>query len=128
VLHHWSRTQPCVAQSTCEAELVAANAGACEARMLQNLMQEIGLQVHMELRTDSNSARQTVMKRGSGRMKHLDVKRLWLQQELREGRISIERVPTATNEADLFTKNMPQARLRILLDLIKLGKNSEART
>ena len=72
-LQQWSRTQPCIAQSTCEAELIAANAGASEGRQVQNLMQDIGIKVQMQILTDSNSARQIIMKRGPGRMKHLDI-------------------------------------------------------
>eukprot|EP00972_Heterocapsa_arctica_P009137 1344966-Heterocapsa_arctica.AAC.1 len=36
-LLHWSRTQPTIAQSRCEAELIAANTGACEGRLVQNV-------------------------------------------------------------------------------------------
>ena len=57
-------------------------------------------------------------------MKHVDVKRLWLQGELREGRLSISRVSSAKNLADLFTKGLPPARLQVLLKMIALGEES----
>eukprot|EP00972_Heterocapsa_arctica_P032451 4780787-Heterocapsa_arctica.AAC.1 len=33
LLTHWSRTQPTIAQSTCEAELAALNTGAVEMKL-----------------------------------------------------------------------------------------------
>eukprot|EP00972_Heterocapsa_arctica_P050365 7403983-Heterocapsa_arctica.AAC.1 len=54
-------------------------------------------------------------------MKHLDIKRLWLQEELRSKRLEIGRVPTDQNVSDLFTKPMAPVRLKVLLGLIGLG-------
>eukprot|EP00972_Heterocapsa_arctica_P103016 15181558-Heterocapsa_arctica.AAC.1 len=87
-------------------------------------MAEIGVKVVMELLTDSTSARSIIFKRGPGRMKHLDIKRLWLQDELRAKRLEIGRVPTDLNVSDLFTKPMTPARLKVLLELIGLSAQS----
>eukprot|EP00972_Heterocapsa_arctica_P001423 208280-Heterocapsa_arctica.AAC.1 len=73
-------------------------------------MAEIGVKVVMELLTDST--------------KHLDIKRLWLQDELRSKRLKVGRVPTDQNIPDLFTKPMTPARLKVLLELIGLSAQS----
>eukprot|EP00972_Heterocapsa_arctica_P061786 9109958-Heterocapsa_arctica.AAC.1 len=44
-LTHWSKTQPTIAQSTCEAELAALNTGAVEMKLVQTFYFEIGLDV-----------------------------------------------------------------------------------
>eukprot|EP00972_Heterocapsa_arctica_P101847 15005193-Heterocapsa_arctica.AAC.1 len=68
----------------------------------------------LKLLTDNSSAMATIMKRGPGRMKHLDIKRLWLQEELRRGRLLIGRVSTEDMVADIFTKPLAAARLLAL--------------
>eukprot|EP00972_Heterocapsa_arctica_P105273 15511539-Heterocapsa_arctica.AAC.1 len=62
-LLHWSSTQATIAQSSCEAELIAANTGACEGRLVQNVFGELGMDLPLKLLTDSSSAEATILKR-----------------------------------------------------------------
>jgi hypothetical protein len=117
----WSKTQQTVAQSTCEAELIALNLGGTEGRFVQNVLSELDIKVGIELRSDSTSAVRTTTKRGPGSMKHLEIKELWLQDEMRSGRITISRVSTENNVADLFTKHLPRRRLEQLVVMMKLS-------
>eukprot|EP00972_Heterocapsa_arctica_P048052 7086772-Heterocapsa_arctica.AAC.1 len=61
------------------------NVGACEGRYVQQLLKEMQINVKITLLSDSQSAVRTTAKRGPGRMRHLDIKELWLQSEVREG-------------------------------------------
>ena len=121
----WSLTQPVIAQSTCEAELIALNVGGCEARYAQEILKELGMDIQITLFSDSMSACKLTAKRGPGRMRHMDIKRLWLQEEVRAGRIVIDRIATNVNIADLMTKYIDKNRLETLLDLIALRPNEE---
>ena len=116
----WSRTQPTLAQSSCEAELVAANTGATEARFLQSLMEELGVTAKIVIETDSSSAEKVTRKRGVGRMRHLAIKELWLQDEVRSGRIEVKHVKGLVNPADLMTNALPRKRLWELCELVGL--------
>ena len=109
-----------VAQSTCEAELTALNLGGTEGRFVQNVLSELEMHVGVELRSDSTSAVRTTTKRGPGSMRHLDIKELWLQDEMRSGRITISRITTEDNIADICTKNLPRRRLEQLVTMFKL--------
>ena len=93
ILNWWSRTQAVIAQSTCEAELLALNVGACKGPYVQQIMGEMDMNAIITMLSDSQSAVRMTAKRGPGRMRHLDVKELWLQGEVREGRIRIMQVP-----------------------------------
>ena len=53
-------------------------------------------------------------------MRHLAIKELWLQEEVRQGRGVVSRIPTAENVADLFTKQMTRRRLEELAEMIGL--------
>ncbi|CAE8639057.1 unnamed protein product, partial [Polarella glacialis] len=89
LLGHYARTQPVIAQSSCESELYVLTTGVQELKMVY---------------TDSSSAQAVTMRRGLGRLRHLAVKDLWLQEEVRSKRLKVMRVTTAENVADLLTK------------------------
>ena len=101
-----SRTQQTVAQSSCESEILAANAGAVEGIYLCNVLEELGINVKLRLRTDSSSGMATLCRRGPGRMRHLRVKTLWWQEEIRAGNVMLEKINTKNNLADILTKHL----------------------
>ena len=43
-------------------------------------------------------------RRGLGRTRHFDVQYLWIQEEVAEGRLKVEKVGTKENPADILTK------------------------
>ena len=64
--------------------------------------------------TDSSVAKSFVSTRGLGRMRHLEVKLLWLQEQVQRGRIGVEKVSGAANVADALTKYHGLEKLRDL--------------
>ena len=68
---------------------MAMSMGTTEARFLQHVLQEIGEEVTLELASDSLSSLHHTMRRGVGRIKHLELRYLWLQEEMREGRLQL---------------------------------------
>lgn len=107
VLKTWSCTQATVATSSGEAELLAMFEGATRGMGLRNTMIEMGLRpcMHMcRLSTDSSVAKSFVSTRGLGRMRHLEVKLLWLQDIVQKGRLKVTKVAGTVNVADALTK------------------------
>ena len=68
---------------------------------------------------DSDSARHILQRRGPGGLKHIEIRCLSLQQWIRDKRLSVSRVDTENNTADLFTKLLDGLRTRALAE--KLG-------
>ena len=103
----WSATQQAYALSSAEAELYAMVAAVTRAKGLRSLAVEIGfkgLSNVIKLGTDSSAAKSFVSRRGLGRMRHLDIKDLWLQKEIRDGNVEVSKIPGTQNPADLMTK------------------------
>ena len=103
----WSATQGPWALSSGEAELYAMVEAVTRAKGLVSLSHELGfegLQSVIQLGTDSSAAKSFVYKRGLGRMRHVEIRDLWLQREVREGRLRVEKIPGVENPADLMTK------------------------
>ena len=86
LLRSWSSTQAVVATSSAEAELYGMCEGASRGLGLQAMMGELGLSVRMFVCTDSAAAKSFASTRGLGRMRHIEVRELWLQELVQKGR------------------------------------------
>ncbi|KAE9067260.1 hypothetical protein PF007_g28142 [Phytophthora fragariae] len=95
-----------IAESTCEAELIAANTGLHDAIWLEQLIDELGLQRESTtLYCDSASARELMKHAGKHRRtKRLNIKDLKIREYVKKRGIKIEPVSSKANVADLMTK------------------------
>ena len=103
LLLHWSRTQQTVALSSVAAELNALCKGAQEAIAARVMTEELGNPLCLRMHTDASAAVGVLNRQGSGRIKHLQIKQLWLQERIKLKELSIIKVPRATNFSDLLT-------------------------
>ena len=67
-------------------------------------MKDFGKECPAELRVDAKATIGMLHRQGLGKMMHLEVGRLWVQQTVRTGRISLKKVLGTENVADLMTK------------------------
>ena len=103
----WSLTQGPIALSSAEAEYYAMVVGASRALSVRAVGREIGFSWGSEpivLCTDSSSAKSFACRRGLGRQRHVEVRRLWLQQAVADRHFVVQRVAGCKNPADLGTK------------------------
>ena len=71
--------------------------------------------------TDSQSVIDHSRRRGhSAASKHVGLWGLWLQEALVDGKLGLEKVETATNPADVWTKALPGDRIRELCRLARV--------
>ena len=106
-LKTWSATQGAVALSSAEAEFYAMVDGVMRAKWAVTIARELGCEIHggaLVLGTDSAAAKSFVSRRGLGKMRHLEVRDLWLQEEVLKGNVRVEKIPGDRNPADLMTK------------------------
>ena len=106
-----SRTQRVISLSSCEAELHGMVSTLCDGIFIKRCAEfVIKGNVERILLTDSSSARQ-----GTGKVKHLSAKILWIQDQVRNGEIALSQISTAFNGADIGTKVLSAKRLKTLL-------------
>ena len=110
-----ARTQKAIATSSGESELYAMSAGAAEALALRELLIDVGLPATILLRRDSSAAMGTATRQGLGRMKHVQVRDLVVQQWIADGRLILQKVASSANAADLLTKHVTQNVLQSLV-------------
>ena len=100
----WSSTQGAVALSSAEAEFYAMVDAVLRAKWIAAVAVEMGfaeMRGRLVVGTDSSAAKSFVSRRGLGKMRHIEVKELWLQKEVLKGAVKI---PGVDNPADLMTK------------------------
>ena len=111
----WSCTQGAYALSSAEAEFYAMIEAVVRSKGLKSLAQELGFRKVSNvvwLGTDSSAAKSFVCRRGLGKMRHIEIRDLWLQKEAREGRLKMVKVRGNENPADLMTKILSVEEIR----------------
>ena len=100
---------PVIALSTGEAELASAVRASTEGLGMQSVLLDLGIKVSIEVASDATAAIGIVKREGLGRVRHLAVADLWIQQKQAEKLIVYRKVPGTENSSDLMTKGLGAA-------------------
>ena len=67
-------------------------------------MKELGWDYDVKVQVDANATIGTLHRRGLGKLRHVEVEELWLQQEISKKKISVAKIKGTENTADIGTK------------------------
>ena len=113
----WSSTQAIVATSSGEAEYHGVVKGASALLGFRALAADLGVQFEKgNVHTDSSAAKGIAHRVGLGKLRHLDVQLLWIQDRVRRGDFKVVKVPGSSNPADLMTKFLTEERIQYLTE------------
>ena len=115
----WSSTQATVAQSSGEAEYCAMVRAAAEALN----MQDLGWDAKITIWADSSAAKSIASRIGLGKVRHMEVKFLWLQEAVKSKRTEVKRIVGVENPSDVLTK--PKSYREVAGLLQKVGVKIE---
>ena len=68
------------------------------------MMRDLGVEVRIEVIQDSTAAKGTVSRIGIGKIKHLDVGWLWIQEIVKLGLVKLVKIDGKENPSDILTK------------------------
>ena len=123
-LRTWSTTQGAIALSTAEAELYAMVDGVLKMKGIKSMLVELGLANDddvIELQVDSAAGKSFISGRGLGKMRHVALRDLWIQQEVGEGKVRVVKIGGKTNPADVGTKFLSVTELAEKLAVLNLN-------
>ena len=112
VLKSWSNTQGIIALSSGEAEYYGMVKGGSMGLGLKALMGDLGLGTKIRIRTDASAAKGIATRKGLGKVRHIEVNQLWLQDRVATGEIEIMKVKGEVNLADALTKHVEGDKLK----------------
>lgn len=118
--------QRTVTTSTTEAELLALTEAGKTVQWWMRLFKEIGFDPEhpITIRCDNQQTVDLLRKedpKHRTKLRHVDIHRHWLRQEVQEGRISVEWVPTAEMAADGLTKLLPRQKHQKFVEMLGLA-------
>ena len=123
LVKHWSTTQSTVALSSAEAELTGISKGSAQGLGLQTIAADLGISLSLKVMSDATAAIGISRRRGLGKVRHLATADLWMQDRIRKGDFSLEKIAGADNPADMLTKHV--ARDLISKHMSALGLSYE---
>ena len=112
----WSSTQKSITLSSAEAELVACVKMCAELLGLVQLMADWGCERAAKVYVDSAAAIGVAQRRGNGKLRHVKVGTLWIQEKVEDGELEVKKVAGILNPADAMTKYLTGPKI---MDLMK---------
>ena len=83
-------------------------------------MEDLGLQLTVTVHADASAAIGIAQRRGVGKVRHIEVHQLWLQDRVSRGDIRIRKVDGNKNPADALTKHVEGNKVCTHMDLVHL--------
>ncbi len=105
LIHQYSRTQSVIALSSPEAEYYGCCGCTAEMILIQSLLEDMGYKVQLDLYCDASAAKDIASRRGIGKVRHMEVKYLWLQEKIASQAVRIHKIDGKQNPADIGTKH-----------------------
>ena len=124
LLDGWANTQQSIALSSGEAELYGVCNGAARVLWTKNLLDDCGFTVNASVGTDSTAAKGITARLGTGKVRHLETRCLWIQERVRSKEISILKVPTEKNRGDMQTKPLDPTRFWMLMAMLPIRRTT----
>ena len=100
----WSLTQSVIALPSGEAEYYGLVNGASFAMGARSLLADLGIDMGIRVHTDSTAAKGIATGTGLGKVRHVEVAQLWVQEKVRNGDLVLEKVDGKFNLSDCLTK------------------------
>ena len=114
-LRTWSSTQSVIALSSGEAEYYGLTKAGCLGLGIKSLYKDFGhdVQIIMNLHTDSTAAKGIASRKGLGKLRHIEVQYLWLQDHIAKRHFILHKILGVKNPADTMTKYLS------VIDIVK---------
>jgi hypothetical protein len=77
-----------------------------------SLGEDFGMTFHAKVSSDASAAIGMVNRTGAGKLRHIRVQYLWIQDVVKSGQLGLEKVPGTDNPADVFTKHVDAHTMR----------------
>ncbi|KAG0160097.1 hypothetical protein PDIDSM_7624 [Penicillium digitatum] len=115
--------QKTVTTSTTEAELLALAEAGKTIQWWRRVLHSLGFEPDhpLSIMCDNQQTVDLLTKEGAAmhtKLRHVDINRCWMKQEVCEGRVNVDWVPTAAMPADGLTKVLPKQKQQVFRELL----------
>ena len=106
----WARTQNHITLSSAEAELIALVKCSAELLGVRSMLRDFGRESEGVVYADSSAALAIAKRKGAGKMRHINVNSLWIQERQNEKDLELRKVLGTENPADNGAQRGASAR------------------
>ena len=107
----WSTNQAVIALSSGEAEFYGIVKGATNAVGVSGILKDLEINLAVAVSTNSSAAKGIANRRGLGKLRHIELSELWVQDQTAKGRITIYKIGGEENASDSLTKHSTSERI-----------------
>ena len=104
-----------IALSSGEAEYYGLCKGVVQGLEAKAMHMEAGQEMSVEVKTDASAAKGIAMRRGMGKIRHIEVSQRWVQDRVERGDIKVTKVDGTKNVADHLTKYLTREGIELQL-------------
>ena len=79
---------------------------------------QLGIKVNVTHYIDASAAKGTMLRRGAGKIKHLEVRQLWCQYAVEKYEVRVVKVPRKVNLADTLTHPVSKKEMSMFYEAI----------
>jgi len=102
------------AQSSGESEFYGNVSGISAGVCVRHILKFFGFETQIVLASGSSAARAVLARAGVGKIRHLEVKTLWVQDMVRDRKVIVRAVRGELNVSDIGTKILGYSRMQFL--------------
>jgi len=112
MIKSWCSTQAVVSLSSGEAEYYGIVKGSSIGLGLKSMLGDFGVVVAIGVNTDASAAKDIANRKGLGKVQHIAVNQLWIQDRVTRGDLTINKVNGKEKIADILTKHVNSEDIR----------------
>ena len=117
----WSSTQALISLSSAEAEYYGIVKASSVGLGCKAMLKDMGIDVAVRVHTDAEAAKGIASRTGLGKTRHIAVHFLWVQEKVRNGDLSLQKVRGEHNPADLMTKHLSREKMMNFMSTLSLS-------
>ena len=81
-------------------------------------MRDINVHCKIKILRDATAGKAIASRRGLGRVRHIDVSNLWIQEQVADESIELQKIKNVYNPADPMTKHLAETEMQHCMELI----------
>ena len=104
MIKSWSTTQAVIASSSGEAVFYGIVKGSSIGIGIRSVLADLGVDSRIGVHTDASAAKAIASRKGLGKVRHIEVNQLWIQDRVGSGDVELYKISGTVNPADALTK------------------------
>ena len=85
------------------------------------MLKDMGIDIAVRVHTDAEAAKGIASRTGVGKTRHIAVHFLWVQEKVRNGDLSLQKVRGEHNPVDMMTKHLSKEKMMNFMSTFSLA-------